>query len=122
MSRMFDPILLDSHDLYHARYGRGAIILAVRRNADGTAESKQHSLDRYVAKLFNARDSRDHDSAPKFDPVLSLKEEERIVRVTVQFEHRNSRDPSYNLLTATIERVIPKEQLTLEIIRESKHI
>ena len=122
MTRMFDPNLLNSHDLFHVRYGRGAIIVAIRREPDETAKSKERGLDRHVWKRFNARGLHLHTPDPELDPVLSLAEEDGFVRVTIQYEHRSPIDPSYDRLSARIERVIPRQQVTLEIIRESERV
>ena len=122
MTRMIDPILLDSHDVYHLRYGRGAILIAIRRDPDGSAKSERYSLDNYVAKLFNARSSGGYEYNPTLEPVLSLHEEEGFVRVVIQFEHRNHRITDYNPLFAKIERTIPREQVTLEVVQESERI
>ena len=37
--------------------------------------------------------------------------------MTVQFEYRHPSNPSYKPVSATIERVMPVDQITLEIVR-----
>ena len=122
MTRMFEPSLLNSHSLYHVRYGRGAIIVAIRRKPGEIGQSAQGEWDRYAWKEFNARGLHNHALDPELDPVLSLREEDGFIRVTIQFEHRSRRNPDDERLSARIERVIPRQQVTLEIIRESKRI
>ena len=117
MTGLLDPALIDSHDLFHARYGRGAVIVAIRRDTGEMPSPDAARWHQHVARLYNARNRGDTGSAPAFEPVFSIQEETGFVRVTVQFEYRNPHRPSYNPVSATIERVIPLDQVTLEIVR-----
>ena len=40
--------------------------------------------------------------------------------MTVQFEYRYPSNPSYKPVSATIERVMPIDQITLEIVRANE--
>ena len=122
MTKVFAPHIPDRHDLYHLRYGRGAIIVAIRQEPVEIASSADKGLDKHVARLFNDRGRRNHDPATEFDNVLSLDEEDGFVRATIQVEHRNLGGRHDERISATIERVIPRQQVTLEIIRECKRI
>ena len=42
MKPVFDETLLESHDFYHARYGRSALIVAVQRDT-GEEQSRQQA-------------------------------------------------------------------------------
>ena len=117
MTHLLDPTLVDSHDLYHARYGRGAVIVAIRRDSGETPSPETTKWHEHVARLYIARNRWDTGSAPPFEPVLSIREEAGFVWVTVQFEYRHPERPGYNPVSATIERAIPLEQVTLEIVR-----
>ena len=120
MARMFDPILIDTHDLYHARYGRGAVMVAVRRDSGEACAPEPSRQDIHAVRLFHASEQAPHSATPPLDPVLSLREEDGLLRVTVQFEHRNRRNPAPEpVVSATIERAIPLDQITLEIVRTS---
>ena len=118
MKQIFDSSLLDEHDLYHVKHGRGALIIAVRRDLDETANNKRSGEDKYVARLYNERGPGNFSSSPVFDKILSIQEEADFVRVTVQFEHRfQERSRSYSPILATIERIIPRDKITVEIVR-----
>lgn len=117
MTTLFDQTFLDSHDLYHLRYGRGAVIVAVRRDSSKSPNKDRSRHDKYVAGLYNTRGPANLASAPDFEPILSIQEDGDFLRILVQFEHRNRRDPIYKPVSATIERIIPVDQITLEIVR-----
>ena len=120
MMRVFDSSLLESHHLYHAKYGRGAVIVAIRKDVDNIVRNRTFNSDHRVVRLFHARE-RDHEStAPPLDPVLSIEEESGLVKVTLRFEWTNPVRPEYHPVKATIERVIPADQVTLEIVRDNQ--
>ena len=117
---MFDPSLLENYDLYHLKYGRGAVIVAIRNGSDGASLRGQIDSDRRAARLFNARIPDHEKTTPAFDPILSLEEEDGFIRMTIRFNHTNPIQPSDRPVAATIERVIPASQVTIEIVRTSK--
>ena len=120
MTPLFDQTFLDSHDLYHARYGRGAVIVAVRRDRRESPDQDRSKHDKYVAGLYNTLGPTNLASAPDFEPILSIHRDGNFLSILVQFDHRNRRDPTYNPVSATIERVIPLDQITLEIVRTTQ--
>ena len=120
MTQIFAPSLLENYVLYHLKYGRGAVIVAIRNGSDEASPQEQINSDKHVARLFNARIFGDVKTTPAFDPILSLEEEDGFVRMTIQFEHRNPIQPSYRPVTATIERIIPTSQVTIEIVRTNE--
>ena len=117
LSRQFDPTFRESHDLYHLRYGRGVVIFATRRDVTGSNDSKKSSRDTYLARHYSARVRGSPSSGPAFEPILSLEQEGGRVLITVQFEYRDPGRPRYKPVSATIERVLPADQITLEIVR-----
>ena len=120
MVRLFDSSLLKSHDLYHAKYGRGAVIVAIRKDRNDVERQRTINSDKYVARLYNSRELGNVVSAPPFDPVLSIEEESDLVKVTIRYEYTNPSAPSYRPVRATIERVIPADQVTLEIVKSNE--
>ncbi len=120
MTRLFDETLVETHDLYHLRYGRGAVIVAIQRGDGNESDPDRASWHKYVAGLYNDRQVGGFSSTPTFEPILSVKEDGGVARIVVQFEHRNQRVPSYDPISATIERVIPLDQVTLEIVRTAE--
>ena len=117
MTRLFHETLVQTHDLYHLRYGRGAVIVAIQRGDGDTPDKKRAKNHQYVARLYNERQTGAGTSAPDFEPILSIQEDEGVARIVVQFEHRNRRNPAHITVSATIERVIPLDQITVEIVR-----
>ena len=135
MTKMFDETLVETHDLYHLRYGRGAVIVAIQRGEgetrltrrEDTPDNKRAKHHQHVAALYNERQVGEFSSAPTFEPILSIQEEASVVRIVVQVkytEHVNmswqSPGPMSILTSATIERVIPLDQVTLEIVRTAE--
>ena len=120
MTRLLDSSLHKSHDFYHAKYGRGAVIIAIRKDRNDAAQQRTINSDKYVARLFNSRELGDAGKAPPFDPVLSIEEKSGLVKVTIRYEYRYPSNPSYRPVKATIERVIPVDQVTLEFVRDNE--
>ena len=122
MTRLFDSDFLDSHDLYHARYGLGAVIIAIGRDGRETPDLDRSKEHLYIAGLYNTRESGNTSSTPDLDRVLSVREDSGFARLTLQFEHRNRQYPRYNPRTAIIERVISLDRITLEVIKDVKKL
>lgn len=116
LSQLLDPTFLDGHDLYHLRYGRGAVIVATRRDPKGSTNSEKNNRDVFLARYYCARVRGNPYSAPAFEPILSLQKEAGRIRIKVQFEYRDGARPR-NHVFATMERVLPADQITLEIVR-----
>ena len=120
MTKLFNKTFLDSHVLYHARYGRGAVIVAIRCDGGESPDENRRKYDKYVAGLYNTRGPANLAFSPDFEPILSIQEDGSFLRILVQFEYKNRRDPSYIPVSATIERVIPLNQVTFEIVRTTE--
>ena len=88
----------------------------------GTADQESRSQqDTHVARLYNARVPGNAMSAPALEPVLSIQEDAGFLRLAVQFKHIDRRSPRLNPeFSATIERVIPLDQVTLEVVRNTE--
>ena len=120
MTPVFDTALVESHDLFHARYGPGAVIVAIPRDPDAEADGKRSSRGLHVARLFSARFPGETGSAPDFQRITAIEEQSGFVRITLQFEYRSQRRPQDILASAVIDRVIPIDRVTLEIVRAAE--
>ena len=121
MTPIFDPAFVESHDLYHARYGRGAVVVAIPKDPDPAMAGKRRSRGLHAAGLFNARVPGDTGSAPALEPILSIEEQSGVVRMTMQFEYRYPRTPQRIAVSAVIDRVMPLDRVTLEVVRTDDH-
>ena len=117
MTRIFDPAFVEKHDFHHARYGLGAVVVAVPKGPDLATTKKRRSHGLHAARLFAERND---GSTPVFDPILAIEEQSGFVRMTLEFERRSPRDHKYILASAVIERVVPVERVTLEIIHNDE--
>lgn len=117
MARIFDPVFVEKHDFYHARYGLGAVVVAVPKDPDPETAEKRRSRAPHAARLFAERND---GSTPVFDPVLAIEEQSGVVRMTLEFERRSPTNPKYVLASATIERIVPIGRVTVEIVHASE--
>lgn len=117
MTRIFDPAFVEKHEFHHARYGLGAVVVAVPKGPDPETTKKRRSRGLHAARLFAERND---GSTPVFDPILAVEEQSGVVRMTLKFERRSPRDHKYILASAVIERVVPVEWVTLEIIHNDE--
>jgi len=108
MSGDFNFDKLDAFELFHLKYGRGAIIVAMKKDNKG---ARQASL------LFNCRRDTEYDL---YNEVVSIKESGGFVNIKVIMKNRYPNRPNYKPLDSIIERTLPSNQVTLEIIREVK--
>ncbi len=97
--------------------GLGAVVVAVPKGPDLATTKKRRSHGLHAARLFAERND---GSTPVFDPILAIEEQSGFVRTTLEFERRSSRRHSYTLASAVIERVVPVERVTLEIIHNDE--
>lgn len=117
MIRIFNPTFVEKHDFHHARYGLGAVVVAVPKGPDPETAKKRQSRGLHAARLFAERND---GSSPVFDPILAIEEQSGVVRMTLEFERRSPRRPDYILASAVIERVVSVERVTLEIIHDDE--
>lgn len=111
------------HDLYHIRYGRGAVIVAIPGidEESFSKKSDKSNSDKNVAKVFHELvGARTRGPAPIFSKVLSIAEKEKHVYVTLRFEQKTIFAPVVcRPIDVTIERVIPSRSVTFEVIKEN---
>ena len=117
MTRIFDPAFVEKHDFHHARYGLGAVVVAVPKGPDPETTKKRRSRGLHAARLLAERND---GSTPVLDPILAIEEQSDFVRMTLKFERRSPTDHKYILASAVIERVVPVERVTLEIIHSDE--
>lgn len=119
MSEIFGFSEYSEYDLYHARYGRGAVIVAVKKQPLNGRKPGTINSDMHVAKIFSSREQSLDNSSQQLDPIHSIEEIDGIVKVVIHFERRHSSNPSYNPMSAIVERRIPFSQVTFEIVKEN---
>ena len=117
MTRIFDAAFVEKHDFHHARYGLGAVVVAVPKSPDPETTKKRRNRGLHVARLFAERND---GSSPVLDPVLAIEEQSGVVRMTLEFERRSPARPQLIRASATIERFVPVGRVTLEIIHDDE--
>ena len=121
---MFGFDQYQDHDFFHAREGRGAIIVAVRRRGGEpfAKELDRVNSDKHVARVFHEIVGHNtRGTPPLFYPVLSIAEDGEFVRVRLRIEHRNTIPPVVVFpIDALIDRVIPAQNVTFEAVRENR--
>ena len=108
------------YDLYHIRLGRGAVIVAVKKNPENAVNSDKVISDKYIAQYFCSRDQSLDGNPQQLDPVLSVKEQNGMVEIQIAFERRHKVKPNYRPVKATIKRVLPVNQVSLEIVEKNE--
>ena len=87
----FDTLFLvfskyKDNDFYHVRYGRGAIILAVKSPKDARRKNKINS-DKHVAQVFASREQNlDKHERLYLDSIESVEESNGIVKIRFKFD------------------------------------
>ena len=96
--------------LFHLKYGRGAIIIAI---------ASKHKSAKHIAKIFNQKE-RNHNGRtdPEFDEIISIKENGDHVQIKIKMKFRYPNKPSYKPIDAIITRIIPVKAITFEIIND----
>lgn len=117
MAQIFNSAFVEKHEFHHARYGLGAVVVAVPKGADPETTKKRRSRGLHAARLFAERND---GSTPVLDLILAIEEQSGVVRMTLEFERRSSTRRDYIRSSAIIERVVPVERVTLEIIHNSE--
>ena len=117
MARMFDPAFVEKHEFHHARYGLGAVVVAVPKGPNPETTKKRRSRALHAARLFAERNG---GSSPVFGPILANEEQSGVVRMMLEFECRSPVRHEYVLASVVIERVMPVERVTSEIIHNDE--
>ena len=118
MSKLLAEIDLNKYRLFHMRYGRGAVIVAVSLNMD--SDGNRINSDKYVAQVYAAGESTIATTPTPLDPIISISENEDFIKMMIEVRRVHSQNPSYNPIDAIVERILPITQVTLEIIRNNK--
>jgi hypothetical protein len=116
MSKKFGFVNYDDHDFYHARLGRGAIIVAVRKNPENEREAGRINSDLYVATIFCSRAQKSDGKPQHLDPIQSIKERKGLVELEINFDRHNGTYPAANPISAIVKRVLPRSQVTFEVV------
>ena len=120
MSHRFNFSELRDHHFFHLKYGRGAVIVAIPDAMVSAGPEKRATSGRQVAHRFNERCRVESHSAPVLDRIISISEENGFVRLLLEFEFNHSSAPQFQPMKATIERVLPENHVTLEVIRTNE--
>ncbi len=108
MEKVFNFDKYDDFELYHIKYGRGAVITALPK--EDNAEQHYKLLQR-----FNSRDQRDEFSEPEMSPVIFVEEHNGFIKVQFVTETVPPALSSGKNITGIIERIIPNSQVTFEV-------
>lgn len=126
MEQAFNFEKYSCHDLYHLRYGRGAVIVAIPRLGDEPFFSDHGRVgsDKSVARIFHELiGNRTKGTAPLFSKVLSISENGEFVSVTIKFEQKQIFAPVVcHPVDAVIERVIPAKSVSFEVVKENNSV
>ena len=117
MTPIFDPDPIETHDLFHARAGVGAVIAAIPKSPDAETAASRRRLGLHIAYFFNARIPRAAGSAPDFQRIGSIAEEAGFLRVTLSLEYPDPDGTDFATAWVEIDRVIPVHHVSLEFIR-----
>jgi len=116
MSEIFGFSQYPDHDFFHARYGRGAVIIGIKAQNDETPQEEFFYPDLHIAKIFNTREQDIISSLPYLDPIESIEEKNGLIIIRIKFNRKHKNKPSYRPLNSIIERVLPANQVTFEVI------
>ncbi len=117
MAKAFGFSRYTNHKYFHFRLGRGAVIVAVRKESSETPEHNQINSDFHIAHVFGGREQSLDGGFASYEPV---EENDDYVRVRRRFERRHNSSPSYKSMSASFERLMPKDQVALETVISNK--
>ena len=114
MSKLLSDININEYDLFHMRYGKGAIIVALKNNPDSYGKINS---DKYVAQVYANGDKDIKTTSIPFDPIKSIHEKDGFITISIEVQRTHNMKPSYRPIKAVIERIIPITQVTIEIVK-----
>jgi|GEM_PF-3624246 len=119
MKENFEFSRYADHDLFHIRYGKGAVIIAIKKGSEKKKIIDGDYPPIHIARIFNTRDQKLNSSYPRphLDPVKYIEEGDGFVRIEIEFVRRFEGNPDYRPLISVVERVIPATQITFEVIK-----
>ena len=117
MSELLSYIDLTQYELFHMRYGKGAVIVAAR-NKSGT--EGQINSDKYVAQVYASGNYNISTTHIPLDPIKAISESNGFIKLSIEVKRTHSVKPSYRPINALIERIIPISQVTLELVNTNE--
>ena len=117
MPKLISLIDTSKCHLFHMRYGKGAVIVGVRN--DRSIDDKINS-DKYVAQVYASGDRNISTTSIPLDPIKSISESNGFILLTIEVKRTHNSNPSYRPINALIDRIIPVNQVTLEIINTNE--
>lgn len=117
MSELLSEIDMAQYDFYHMRYGKGAVIVAIRNTSPNR---EQITSDKYVAEVYASGEKYISTTPLPLDPIKSIEENNDSIRLTIEVLRTHNSKPSYRPIKALIERIIPINQVTLEIVKANE--
>jgi hypothetical protein len=117
MKEPFEFSKYTDYDLFHIRYGRGAVIVAIKKGSEKSKIIDGTYPPIHVAKIFNSRDQKLNSPSPHFDPIKEIEECDGFVRVVIDFERKHENKPTYKPLKSIVERILPYNQVTFEVVK-----
>ena len=119
MSKYFCFEQYKNHNLYHARLGRGAVVVAIDKDPKNRIDSRNVNSDLYVAGYFCSREQNLDKQPQHLDPIRSIKENEGFVEIEIEFNRLRGSTPRRQSISAVVRRVLPRNQVTLEVIDQN---
>ena len=113
MTELLALIDLTQYDLFHMRYGKGAVIVAA---SNKPRNEGQINTDKYVAQVYASGDRNITTTPIPLDPIKDILESDGFIKLSIEVKRTYDGKPSYRPINAVIERIIPVNQVTLEII------
>lgn len=114
---------LEGYDLYHIKYGRGAVVIAAPAGSHASRAIGRKNTAANLGRLYNMRSQSGYQVSPEIEEVLSIKEDEGFVTISVKFIARNPQAVRSTIsASGIIRRVIPVEQVTLEVVESADDV
>jgi hypothetical protein len=113
MPELLSLIDLTQYDLFHMRYGKGAVIVAA---SNKPRLEGQINTDKYVAQVYASGDRNISTTPIPLDPIRNISENDGFIKISIEVKRTYDGKPSYRPISAVIDRIIPVNQVTLEII------
>ncbi len=107
MENIFNFKKYENHNFFHVKYGRGAVITAIPKDAE---------IEEVIARFFHRRDKGDAYSESTFNPISSIQESNGYVNIQFRVSDENRPYVGDEAVCGTIERIIPNEQVTFEVV------
>ncbi|MEL0081550.1 MAG: hypothetical protein VW985_00730 [Gammaproteobacteria bacterium] len=117
MDSLLSFLNLEKFDLFHLRYGKGAVIIAVIK---GRKYKNKINSDEYVARVYANGENNISLTNTPLDPIIAISEINGFIKISIEVKRVSIGKPSYRPINTVIDRILPENQVTLEIIRENE--